>query len=184
MLDLEDADSTFCPVYMGTCASSSTNPLAHPSCKIALPPVSHFLLPARPQPVQAFSDMVILLLQDRRLPPPSCFPAHMAPPGSGQRPRRQDLNSKNAFPEKAVNTRDRYYCFILTNDNRKYWGNTTLRKHFLLIAHFKRKTDNHTSIILSETTYPAWSRLLYSLDLISLAGLVSVTEANFFIGEK
>lgn len=95
-------------------------PLAHPSCKITLPPMSHFLLPAWPQPVQAFSDMVILLLQDRRLPPPSSFPAHMAPPGSGQRPRRQDLNSKNAFLEKAVNTRDRYYCIILPNDNRIY----------------------------------------------------------------
>lgn len=115
-LDLEDGLHLLSCLHGHMCFLID-KPLAHPSCKTTLPPMSHFLLPAQPQPVYAFLDMLILLLQERRLPPPSSFPAHMAPPGSGQRPRRQDLNSKNAFLEKAVNKRDRYYCFILPNDN-------------------------------------------------------------------
>lgn len=90
------------PCLHGHMCFFTDNPLAHPSFAHPLPPESHFLLPACSQPVWAFSDMVILLPGERRLPPPSCFPAHMAPPGSGQRPRRQDLNSKNAFLHKAV----------------------------------------------------------------------------------
>lgn len=52
------------------------------------------------------------------------------------------------------------------------------------MAHFERKTDNRTSIMLSDTTYHAWSRPVWALGPITLAASFSVEVTNFSIGEK
>lgn len=74
------------------------SPLAHPNN--TSPPTSEPIFSSQRGYSQCLSVMWSLLLHpDGLLPPPCCFPAHMTPPGSGQWPRRQYLNTKSAcFP--------------------------------------------------------------------------------------
>lgn len=116
--------------------------------------------------------MVFLLLQDRRLPPPSFFPSPHGATREWPAATEASLKFQERLPRKSGQHKiDIIVLCYWTTTEYKVLRKFLITQTFLQIAHFERKTDNHTSIILSETTYPAWSRLFYSLGPISLAAL-------------
>lgn len=132
----------------GHMCSFTDSPLANPANKS--PPTRKPF-----SPPNAFTAILwmwwCLLLHDWLLPPPRRFPAHMAPPGSGQWPRRQDLNSEYAFllppsGSKAFNARDRpqrpYNVEWRDNMTCGERENIIFTITCLVMAPFKRKTDN------------------------------------------
>lgn len=176
------APPSLSPVYTGTCAAVLTAPSRILIIQ-ALPQASHFLLPAR------FIASVCVWWGNlhrhpgQLLPPPCRFPTHRAPPGSGQWPRRQDLNTHAAFllPHLRFQTKTRALMSQMVWPNK---GDRPYSENCLLMASFKRKKITKRQSYSGVQPTVLGSAQSSASSPITLADWYSLAETPFSIGEK
>lgn len=176
------------PVYTGTCAAVLTAPSRILIIQ-ALPQASHFLLPAR------FIASVCVWWGNlhrhpgQLLPPPCRFPTHRAPPGSGQWPRRQDLNTHAAFllSHLRFQTNTRALMSQMDNTGSSIWpnkGDRPYSENCLLMASFKRKKITKRQSYSGVQPTVLGSAQSSASSPITLSDWYSLAETPFSIGEK